>query len=395
MLLVREIRRLGVLASFELQARECVVLQGPSGAGKTVLLRAIADLDPNTGTAALDGVERSAMSAPDWRRRVTYPTLRSGREDATRLKQIIDWAGQDFDGVIAFDEAHAMANAAGGEGSRGRVKGSEQGIAGLRLQNLLPRARILYASATGASDVANLSYAARLGLWGPETAFADREAFVAAIRKGGIAAMELVARDLKALGLYTARALSFAGVEYELLEHKLTPAQIEIYDAYADAWAIIHQNLSAALEATRVVDQVSGATLNANAKSAALSRFEGVKQRFFAQLLLSAKLPSLIPAMEADLDWGDAVVVQLVSTSEAMLDRRLADLAPDEREALELDLSPREYVIDYLVNAFPTRQMSRCPLPDPVRTPVQLPQRPRTCSPTTQRTVRPSRPWHS
>jgi hypothetical protein len=87
-----------------------------------------------------------------------------------------DCAG--FDGVIVFDEAHAMANAAGGEGSRGKVKGSEQGIAGVRLQNLLPRARVLYASATGASDV-NLAYATRLGLWGPETAFANREAFVA------------------------------------------------------------------------------------------------------------------------------------------------------------------------------------------------------------------------
>jgi hypothetical protein len=288
---------------------------------------------------------------------VTYPTLRSGRDDATRLKQIIDWAGDAFDGVIAFDEAHAMANAAGGEGSRGRIKGSEQGIAGLRLQNLLPRARVLYASATGASDVANLSYATRLGLWGPGTAFADRDGFVAAIRKGGIAAMELVARDLKALGLYTARALSFAGVEYELLEHALTLRQIEIYDAYADAWAIIHRNLSAVLEETRVVDAVTGGTLNANAKSAALSRFEGTKQRFFAQLLLSMKLPSLIPAIDADLANDHAVVVQLVSTAEAMLDRRLADLDPHEREALEIDLSPREYVVDYLSTAFPTRQM--------------------------------------
>ena len=122
---------------------------------------------------------------------VTYPTLRSGRSDATRLDQIIAWAGEDFDGVIVFDEAHAMANAAGGEGSRGKVKGSEQGIAGVRLQNLLPRARVLYASATGASDVNNLAYATRLGLWGPETAFANREAFVADIRDGGIAAMEL------------------------------------------------------------------------------------------------------------------------------------------------------------------------------------------------------------
>ncbi|MBN8829563.1 MAG: strawberry notch family protein [Sphingomonadales bacterium] len=267
---------------------------------------------------------------------VTYPTLRSGRSDATRLDQILAWAGEDFDGVIVFDEAHAMANAAGGEGSRGKVKGSDQGIVGVRLQNLLPRARVLYASATGASDVNNLAYATRLGLWGPETAFANRETFVANIRDGGIAAMELVARDLKSLGLYTARALSFAGVEYEILEHCLTEDQIAVYDAYAEAWA----------------------TLNSGAKSAALSIFEGTKQRFFAQLLLSMKLPSLLPTVDAAIADGHAVVVQLVSTAEAMLDRRLADLSDEEREALEIDLSPREYAIDYLAKSFPVRLMA-------------------------------------
>ncbi|WP_374282694.1 strawberry notch-like NTP hydrolase domain-containing protein [Novosphingobium sp.] len=289
---------------------------------------------------------------------VTYPTLRSGRSDATRLDQILAWAGEDFDGVIVFDEAHAMANAAGGEGSRGKVKGSEQGIAGVRLQNLLPRARVLYASATGASDVNNLAYATRLGLWGPETAFANREAFVAEIRDGGIAAMELVARDLKSLGLYTARALSFAGVEYEILEHCLTEDQIAVYDAYAEAWAIIHANLRDALEATRIVDSETGGTLNSGAKSAALSIFEGTKQRFFAQLLLSMKLPSLLPAIDTAIAEGQAVVVQLVSTAEAMLDRRLAELSDEEREALEIDLSPREYVIDYLAKSFPVRLMA-------------------------------------
>ncbi|MFC0590898.1 strawberry notch-like NTP hydrolase domain-containing protein [Novosphingobium aquiterrae] len=289
---------------------------------------------------------------------VTYPTLRSGRSDATRLEQILEWAGSDFGGVIVFDEAHAMANAAGGEGSRGKVKGSEQGVAGVRLQNLLSRARVLYASATGASDVNNLAYATRLGLWGPETAFANREAFVADIRDGGIAAMELVARDLKSLGLYTARALSFAGVEYEILEHCLTADQIAVYDAYADAWAIIHANLREALEATRIVDQDSGDTLNSGAKAAALSIFEGTKQRFFAQVLLSMKLPSLLPAIETALAEGNAVVVQLVSTAEAMLNRRLADMSDAEREALEIDLSPREYVIDYLTKSFPVRLMA-------------------------------------
>jgi hypothetical protein len=142
-------------------------------------------------------------------------------------------------GVIAFDEAHEMGGVAGGEGAMGAKKGSQQGICGVLLQNHLPDARVLYASATGASDVNNLAYAVRLGLWGPETAFADREAFISGIRKGGIAAMELVARDLKATGLYTSRALSFAGVEYDILRHQLTPEQIAIYDTYADAWAVL------------------------------------------------------------------------------------------------------------------------------------------------------------
>jgi hypothetical protein len=70
------------------------------------------------------------------------------------------------------------------------------------------------------------------------------------------------------------------------------------------------------------------------------------------------KLPSLLPAIAADLGRGDAVVVQLVSTAEAMLDRRLAELSDDEREALEIDLSPREYVIDYLAKSFPVRLMA-------------------------------------
>ena len=288
---------------------------------------------------------------------VTYPTLRSGRMDTTRLAQILEWAGDEFDGVIAFDEAHAMANALGGTGSRGKIMGSEQGMAGLRLQNLLPRARVLYASATGASDIANLGYAARLGLWGPETAFPNYDKFLSDIRAGGISAMELVARDLKSQGLYLARALSFAGVEYEILEHALSAAQIAIYDEYAAAWAIIHKNLEAALEATRIVDEDSGDTLNRNAKAAALSIFEGTKQRFFAQLLLSMKLPSLLPAIEQALEEGHSAVVQLVSTAEAMLNRRLADLSTEEREQLDIDLSPREYVIDYLAKSFPVRLM--------------------------------------
>lgn len=288
---------------------------------------------------------------------VTYPTLRSQRDDATRLNQVIEWADDDFEGVIAFDESHEMGGVAGGEGARGAKAGSLQGIAGVLLQNRLPDARVLYASATGASDVNNLAYAVRLGLWGAETAFSSREDFIAQIRAGGIAAMELVSRDLKALGLYQARALSFAGVEYEILKHELTQAQIADYDAYAAAWAIIHRNMEQALKDTGIVDDMGGETLNSGAKAAARSRFESCKQRFFNQVLLSMKLPSVIASIDEHLDEQFSVVVQLVSTAEAILDRRLGQLSAEERAELDIDLSPREAVIDYLERAFPTQQM--------------------------------------
>jgi ABC-type iron transport system FetAB ATPase subunit len=45
-------------------------VSGPSGSGKSLLLRAIADLDPHAGEAWLDGVARSTITAPEWRRRV-------------------------------------------------------------------------------------------------------------------------------------------------------------------------------------------------------------------------------------------------------------------------------------------------------------------------------------
>ena len=290
----------------------------------------------------------------------TYATLRSvGQSGARRLDQILRWLGAEFDGVIAFDEAHEMQNAGGGKGNRGVRVASQQGLAGLRLQNAVPRARVLYVSATGATEVANLAYASRLGLWGqgPDYPFPSRQAFVSAMEAGGVAAMEVVARDLKALGLYTARALSFEGVEYDILEHALTPDQIEMYDTYGTAFKTIHTNLQAALEATGITNTTGeGAAKAAGAaRSAALSAFESTKQRFFGHLLQGFKAPALISAIRADIEAGWAPVVQIVSTGEALLKRRLDTLDPDE-DLSEGALTPRDYVVSYLERAFPVAQ---------------------------------------
>jgi len=276
----------------------------------------------------------------------TYATLRSEERGAkkSRVDQIVDWLGADFDGVILFDESHAMANAAGSKGERGDTEASQQGRAGLRLQHKLPNARVVYVSATGATTVHNLAYAQRLGLWGGEDfPFATRAEFVEAIEAGGVAAMEVLARDLRSLGLYTARSLSYDGVEYEMLEHALTSEQRGIYDAYAGAFAIIHNNLAAAMEAANITGD-SG-TLNRQAKSAARSAFESAKQRFFGHLLTSMKTPTLIAAIDADLAAGHAAVIQIVSTGEALMERRLSKIPTDEWNDIRVDITPREYVL--------------------------------------------------
>ncbi|MCW2306239.1 ABC transporter ATP-binding protein [Rhodobium gokarnense] len=62
----------------DVAAGEIVALTGPSGSGKSLILRAIADLDPAPGTVLLDGTDRNAMPAPDWRRKVGYLAAETG-----------------------------------------------------------------------------------------------------------------------------------------------------------------------------------------------------------------------------------------------------------------------------------------------------------------------------
>jgi putative ABC transport system ATP-binding protein len=79
MLQIRDLRT-NILkpASFSLKAGEAIAVQGASGAGKTLLLRALADLDPNEGLVTLDGRDRSTIAGPEWRRLVGYVPAEPG-----------------------------------------------------------------------------------------------------------------------------------------------------------------------------------------------------------------------------------------------------------------------------------------------------------------------------
>jgi putative ABC transport system ATP-binding protein len=91
MLTVSTLTRLHISVSFELNDGECITLQGPSGVGKSLLLRAIADLDPNEGTIKLDGTLREAMPAPLWRKLVTYLAAEPGWWADTVQEHFTSW----------------------------------------------------------------------------------------------------------------------------------------------------------------------------------------------------------------------------------------------------------------------------------------------------------------
>jgi UDP-glucose/iron transport system ATP-binding protein len=78
-LLVKQLRS-EIAGPFELNLGKgaCAAITGPSGSGKSLFLRMIADLDPNEGEVWLNGRERASMPAPEWRKHATYVSAESG-----------------------------------------------------------------------------------------------------------------------------------------------------------------------------------------------------------------------------------------------------------------------------------------------------------------------------
>ena len=110
------------LVSFTLARGECVAVRGPSGAGKTLLLRAIADLDPNSGSICLDGADRQTIPAPEWRRRVGYVPAEPGWWADRIGEHFSDWPAAlslvERLGLPAEAQEWPVARASTGERSR-------------------------------------------------------------------------------------------------------------------------------------------------------------------------------------------------------------------------------------------------------------------------------------
>ena len=286
---------------------------------------------------------------------VTYGTMTS-QAGERRFQQIQDWMGEDFDGVIAIDEAHALGNLIDERGVIGGRGTSKRAVQVNKLQDLHKDSKLFYASATGATSVENLAYASRLALWGEGSPFANPGAFVDAISSGGMSAMELVAQNLKARGLYLSRSLSFEGVEVEDQEKtmaKLTPTQVEDYKTAANAW----RNVVDSIEGT--LAEKYGRARNAKEAREVRSQLYGAMQRFWNETLTAFMAPRIISEMKADLKAGMAPVLQMEHHYGDRLAGAVAELEdatdPDQLDAL--DLTPRGTLINFLQNFYPTARV--------------------------------------
>lgn len=236
----------------------------------------------------------------------------SNNKYRTRLKQLLHWCGEDFDGVIVFDECHKAKNLC----PAGSSKPTKTGLTVLELQKQLPKARIVYASATGASEPKNMAYMVRLGLWGPGTSFPEFTDFVQTVEKRGVGAMELVAIDMKLRGVYIARQLSFSGVQFRIEEIKLSNKFIGLYDECVAIWVDAKNKIDKALELLEDDPHI---------KKAVWGQFWAAHQRFFKYLCIASKVKHAVGLARDALKSNKCVVIGLQSTGEAKTLEALED----------------------------------------------------------------------
>ncbi|CAG5047286.1 unnamed protein product [Parnassius apollo] len=243
-------------------------------------------------------------------------TQSSSTKYRSRLKQLLQWCGEDFDGCIVFDECHKAKNLC----PVGSGKATKTGLTALELQNKLPKARVVYASATGASEPRNMAYMVRLGIWGEGTPFPTFMDFINAVEKRGVGAMEIVAMDMKLRGMYIARQLSFHGVTFKIEEVPLSDAFKETYDKAVALWVEAMQRFT---EAAELIDAES------RMKKTMWGQFWSAHQRFFKYLCIAAKVNHAVVTAREAVKCGKCVVIGLQSTGEA---RTLDQLERDDGE---------------------------------------------------------------
>ncbi|HLM60729.1 MAG TPA: strawberry notch C-terminal domain-containing protein [Pyrinomonadaceae bacterium] len=184
------------------------------------------------------------------------------------------------------------------------------------------------------------------------------------IDRGGVGSMEMVARDMKAAGMYCSRSLSMRGVDYRSVHHALTPEQKEIYNVAARAWAEVARSFDDALNETNA---------NGKAKGMARARLYSGQQMFFRQLMTAMKVPALIAETErvqnegstyVDPKTGESkqvpaqVVIGVIGTGEARTKEQVSKAMEFGLDLDELDFSPKQILLNVVEAAYPVKRFT-------------------------------------
>ena len=231
------------------------------------------------------------------------------------LGKLIKWLGACPEGsLIVLDESHKAKNLLPPSGTG---LPTQTGRAIMYLQERLPDAKVLYSSATGASEPKNLAYMHRLGIGG----VGNIDELVQMLVKANTETLELAAMSLKSAGAYLGRTLSYDGAEFDLVRVTLESSFETMYNRCSPVWAALYR-----------VGKAFGEKMWA-------SKYWGANQRFFKSMLMAGKVPSITKmAKEALLD-GMCVVIGLQSTGEAATEQARAK--KDEEDMTDLISAPR------------------------------------------------------
>lgn len=272
----------------------------------------------------------------------------------SRYAELVRWLGKDFDGVIAFDEAHSAAKDDGsGASPKGQVKRAQ---AVIDLQAALPNARILYLTATSAYNAEDLRFLQRMGLWGEGAGFRNLAEFSGAINKGGLSMMEMLTQGMKARGQYCSRSISFKGVTCRREVAVMTPEQKEIYDNYRSVITAIHNKLA----------ELS--TYTGDKPAQLYKMYFGRALDLFNSVITAMKVKKAIEIGRQAIADGKSPVFQLISTNEAAKNAKnggkkkraeinLFSTNQEVAEQEEQDVGVKDRVISYLKgNGFPIRE---------------------------------------
>eukprot|EP00533_Pseudo-nitzschia_delicatissima_P000213 CAMPEP_0116103940 /NCGR_PEP_ID=MMETSP0327-20121206/14173_1 /TAXON_ID=44447 /ORGANISM="Pseudo-nitzschia delicatissima, Strain B596" /LENGTH=999 /DNA_ID=CAMNT_0003596125 /DNA_START=63 /DNA_END=3062 /DNA_ORIENTATION=- len=201
-------------------------------------------------------------------------------------------------------------------------------------------ARVVYCSATGVSEIDQLAYAERLGLWkisgkggvpsydipgtnNHATGFSDFSAFKRSLEKRGLGSLELLALELKTRGSFMARTLSWEGADFQTAEVPLDKEQRMIYDRCVSWWNNCKTDLGNALH---FLSNIPGSG-SSNARQV-WGTFWAAHQRCFKELAICAKVPFLAKdALRHIHEEGCCVVFGLQGTGEAGMQSLLQDIA--------------------------------------------------------------------